>query len=374
MTTLSPLTPLFPRQQDLSSLCTPHSTIITAFYKYNLIAIFLSLASNLLSYYLLRRRRPFRPGRATLSITGQIAFAILGAYLTGLVIQRSCPPGYRCPSAAYGLVVWATRPRATAGVFLVNLPFALWRRHSERRAANPVVAPVRFDNASYSLTHLNPKDQDQSHHHAWGPDPASYNPYHHAQHNLPTQAATTTVPPHRAERENLFLKTCITASMTELFLCFIGVPIYFLPASANTAPYQPDPKVNRFVCLFDIPSMYLETSSSRRHYTLCSPEANSTMGVAAIGMLGGFVLFALAVVAIAGVGCSRREKREEGYILPVWTVAWVPLVVATVFTWIMWVTFLKDTGDEEYCVGNMGQVDAVNIVQIVVMNIWRQVV
>ena len=77
-------------------------------------------------------------------MTGQIAFAIFGAYLTGLAIERSCPAGYICPSAAYGLVVWATRPRAFAAVFLANLPFALWREKRERIAANPDVAPVAY--------------------------------------------------------------------------------------------------------------------------------------------------------------------------------------------------------------------------------------
>lgn len=284
-------------------------------------------------------------------------------------------------------MVWATRPRATAGVFLVNLPFALWRNHRERVSANPVVAPVAYNGAgNYSLVRLNPDGSSLVGEgdggkglHSWGENPAVYNPQYYqdrdssAKQQLSPDVVAAALAPRRTERENLFLKTCMTTSLAEFFICFIGVPIYFLPAIENTSPYQPNPKINRFECRFRIPSMYDERSAER-HYTLCSPDANSVMATAAIGMLAGFVLFGLAVVIVAAVSCAKRTRREEGYCLPVWLVAWVPLVVATVFTWIMWLTFLNDTGYDGYCVGNMGQVDAVNIVQIVVLNLWRQLV
>ena len=194
------------------------------------------------------------------------------------------------------------------------------------------------------------------------------------------QTATAITPPsdavaHPSERENRFLKTCTATFITEFFLCFIGVSVYLLPATANASLYQPDPMVNRFTCLFHVDSMYAEknTHTYQPHEVTCSPGANNMMRIASVGMLGGFCLFALLFVIFISCGC-RRGNRDEGYCLPAWIAPWAALTVATVFTWIMWVTFLTDTSDTDYCVGNMGMVDVVNIVLIVVLNIWRQVV
>ena len=360
-------------------------------------------------------------------MTGQIAFAILGAYLTGLAIERACPAGYVCPSAAYGLVVWATRPRATAAVFLANLPFALWRESNERTAANPDVAPVAYfangyngtnypgNDINISLARLYDNNQDSSSHlnhnsdNPWGRNPETYHPYNPYNNQLPLSGKGTNKEhyasqnqpprPRRLERENLFLKSCMTTFLSEFFLCFVGIPIYFYPSSANTSPRQPDPAIDRFECAFVVPGMYPDPYSNvtnvtiggtgtgngngngttiaypSYHYATCSAEANRLMAVAGIGMVAGFVLFALALVIVLIVGCVRaRRSLRTWYRIGTWTAAWVPLAGATVFTWIMWVTFLSDTGEEDYCVGNMSAVDAVNIVQIVVLNIWRQAV
>ena len=184
----------------------------------------------------------------------------------------------------------------------------------------------------------------------------------------------------------------MTSVLSEFFLYFVGIPIYFYPSSANTSPQQPDPAIDRFECAFVVPGMYPDPYSSVMNVTIGEGGNGNENGtkiaypvpsyhyatcsaVAGVGMVAGFVLFALTLLTVLIVGCvGARRSLRAWYRIGTWTAAWVPLAGATVFTWIMWVTFLGDAGEEDYCVGNMNAVDAVHIVQIVVLNVWPQVV
>ena len=135
-----------------------------------------------------------------------------------------------------------------------ELPFALWHESRKRLWASP--GGPQSTNAPYILQ--NPALKG----------PQSSGVYHYQG----AQTATAITPPsdavaHNSERENMFLKTCTATFITEFFLCFIGVSVYFLPATANASLYQPDPMVNRFTCLFHVDSMYAEknTHTSQPH-------------------------------------------------------------------------------------------------------------
>lgn len=295
--------------------------------------------------------------------------------MTGLAIERSCPPGVRCPGADESLLVWSTRPRGTAAVFLVNLPFALWATRHDFRTDSPPAPTATWSAAPEYHHDAHLKFAVQTHvYPAVANTPALLSPpcSHIADHK-----GTSWLwfwKRNKGTRENIFFKSCVTAFVVEFFTCFIGVPVWFHAAFTDTTSHIS--QVGRSTCGFMVLGM--RQNDERSAWATCSPGAIKMMFIASLGMMAGFVMFALSGVIV--VACSVKRSRSEMIRrrcepnLPLWVVPWVFLTGATVFNWMMWVTFLKDTADEDYCIGDITVVDTVNFVYIVIVNIWRQAV
>jgi len=60
--------------------------------------------------------------------------AVMVPFGAASLVDKACPAGVFCPDPTVGILVWATRPRGTAGVFLVNAIFAFWADRADRKA------------------------------------------------------------------------------------------------------------------------------------------------------------------------------------------------------------------------------------------------
>ncbi|KAH7146641.1 hypothetical protein B0J13DRAFT_664099 [Dactylonectria estremocensis] len=313
---------------------------------------------NLIGRYIIRKKLPagtepgkFSLNRLCVSTIGSIAHVVLGAYLSGLAIERSCPDGSYCFSAAAGLLTWASRPRATWAVFAFNFPFAVWcytqdkrQRHAERLRTFGASAPAYC----YSVDggYVNSAD--------------------------PVASSSTPQPgPIKRWTANPFLTTCLTTLITEAHVNLISISIWTYPTIGykdSTYLYQSGPN-SKAVCLFDVPGINSKTLQ-------CTAETNDKFIIASYGLWGTVVSFdAVLLLPLWYMSFRRYGGRKTTLPAFAWMVSLAVLAVGIfVFSWMMWLAFLNGTSDEDYCVGDIELVNAVNIAYPVLLGIWRQIV
>ncbi|KAM5353163.1 hypothetical protein ACJ41O_000342 [Fusarium nematophilum] len=311
---------------------------------------------NLVGRYVLRRKLPagYEPGkfslnRLCLSTIGSIAHVVLAAYLSGLVIELSCPPGSNCPSAAAGMLTWASRPRATWAVFVLNFPFAIWcyardkrKRQGVRREASEVTTNSAFCynvGARYGA--------------AAGP----------VASGQVSQPGTTKRWP-----ANPFLTTCLTTLITEAHVNLISVSIWTYPTIGYRDSTYDDPNI-KAGCLFTVPGINWQ-------HLECPKEANQKFVTASYGLWATVVSFdAILLLPLWYMSLRRCGGRQTTLPPFAWMVSLAVLAAGIfAFSWMMWLVFLNATTDESYCVGDIKMLNVINITYPALLGIWRQIV
>jgi hypothetical protein len=369
-------------------------------------------AQNLLSRYLFKRKlkRGLLPGdmnsiRLIISSCGSIAFAILSAYASATVVYKSCPPGVTCSSPGYGILVWATRPRGTAGVFFINAPFAAYGLAADFQKRKEILP-----SGDETLTESNQRPE------------ASTTNNKRTIVPLPTQRAEELVEqpqPQGSQGKRLanpFLKTCLTTMITEAYINLIGVSIWSYPTIKNWGKDVMDSywDTDRSFCVINLAGMLAPNASATSYggyveVALCSKPTDKKLIIASYGLWATCVPVAVIVALMSWiiVGSSLmelgtsliesglggkdtrprlrnsrkgRQERKEGNLdffagfFTCFSFMWIFVVLSFAFSWLMWSSFLDGTADKDYCVGSTSGLTIVYIVYPLLLAIWREIV
>jgi hypothetical protein len=298
--------------------------------------------------------------RLFLSTCGSIAFHVLAAYLSGLLVVAGTPNGYFATGAELGLVVWSTRPRATFAVFLVNAVFAFWDLHTQKKQRERIM-----DEATKRVQFV-----DRQYHH----NPFSMDFVHQDRR----EAAVASVPAEPAPY-NIFLKTCVTAFLTEAHVNLVGVPLWFsfgfqadsIEFYKEQAYGQPEGKTR---CAIDMYASAYKNGETKK--PTCSYATNKRIDIAKMGITVSTIGFTAFVLLPVWVLAVRRccGSTSLGGLFKWMLFCWAFATGTFAFSFMLWQAILNGTADEDFCIISVKKLDAIYIALPFVLAMWRQIV
>jgi len=301
--------------------------------------------------------------------------ALMVPYGAASLVANACAKdGVLCGDGLSGILIWATRPRGTAGVFLANAIFAFWADAADRKVIAEAYPNRRSTRTAGHIPMLGfgmlcRPQKEESMQWGRGSDKLLANP---------------------------FLTTCVSAMITEAHIAMIGVLYWSQPSLQRDSVMGSYRYQDQAPCLFDLAGTVLLNVSAitspgyESHQTNCTEHTNNEMVVASFGLwvtvvsFTALVLFYLWFSFCYGCCCGSRSKdngskngmnRGWYYRACFWfSFAWFFLAGSFAFSWLMWSAFLNGTSDQDYCISNINALDALFISYPCVLALWRQLI
>lgn len=318
----------------------------------------------MLTRYVIRRESTtilpghFTMNRLFISTCGLIFGHVIVAYLSWYAVNKNAPPGYVLPDNGAGILLWATRPRASFATFLVNglFVFSDLRCAQEQREGyfaecDRVIERIEREYRGY-IVHYNYWEQEEM-----------------------RKKAIASLPKPPASPNNVFLKTCVTSFLAEAHICLIGVSIWY-NFFGYTEPFDDISSEHQECRLHLVGAAKIVNGEYKLSFPRCSAATNRTILLARAGLSYSAVLFVAFVLLPVWFLSSRRccASTSLGGLFKWMIVCWVPATGIFAFSFMLWKAFLDGTSDEDYCIVGTKKLDLIYGLWAVILAIWRQAV